>query len=165
MKICPVDNIIWIDRDKLKQNDYNPNVVFSTEMDLLEKSIIEDGWTQPIVINEDFTIVDGFHRYTVSGREAISKEYGNKVPCVILESKTLSDRKISTVRHNRARGQHRLIEMQSIVSSLKESGLSDKDICQRMGLSMEEIKRLSILDGCHLVAGKEYSEGIFETNK
>ena len=61
----PLDKITWIDRDKLKPNNYNPNKVAPPELKLLKISILEDGWTQPIVVNPDYTIVDGFHRWTL----------------------------------------------------------------------------------------------------
>ena len=64
--IQPLNNIQWVDRETLKPNNYNPNKVAPPELKLLKVSILEDGWTQPIVINSDNTIVDGFHRWTVS---------------------------------------------------------------------------------------------------
>ena len=68
----PLDNITWLHRDKLKANSYNPNRVAKPELKLLKLSIIEDGWTQPIVANKDYTIVDGYHRWTVSGEKEIT---------------------------------------------------------------------------------------------
>jgi ParB-like chromosome segregation protein Spo0J len=62
----PVNQVQWIDRNELNANDYNPNYVAPPELELLKTSIKEDGWTQPIVILQDKTIVDGFHRWTVS---------------------------------------------------------------------------------------------------
>ena len=104
MKKQPLDKIIWIDREKLKANNYNPNKVAPPELKLLKISILEDGWTQPIVINDDFTIVDGFHRWTLSGHKEINSLTGGLVPVVILEGKSSNDKKLATIRHNRARG-------------------------------------------------------------
>jgi ParB-like chromosome segregation protein Spo0J len=68
----PISNVQWIDRELLQANDYNPNHVASPELRLLAQSILESGWTQPIVArsvdNGRYEIVDGFHRWTVSGR-------------------------------------------------------------------------------------------------
>ena len=86
----PLDKITWIDRDQLKPNNYNPNKVAPPELKLLKTSIIEDGWTQPIVINPDFTIVDGFHRWTISGHKEIHKLTKGKVPTVMISPKDLS---------------------------------------------------------------------------
>ena len=66
----PISNVIWKSRAELHPNNYNPNKVAPPEMELLIISILEDGWTQPIVILPDGQIVDGFHRYTVSADKA-----------------------------------------------------------------------------------------------
>ena len=61
----PVDCVVWVPGDKVQANDYNPNVVAPPEMRLLEVSISEDGYTQPIVSfseNGHYEVVDGFHR-------------------------------------------------------------------------------------------------------
>ena len=62
----PVAHVQWVKRDTLHANDYNPNVVARTERALLKLSIMEDGWTQPIVARTDGEIVDGFHRWSIS---------------------------------------------------------------------------------------------------
>ena len=83
----PLDKITWVNRDTLKPNHYNPNKVAPPELKLLKISILEDGWTQPIVINPDNTIVDGFHRWTVSGHKEIYDLTDGKVPTVMVEPK------------------------------------------------------------------------------
>ena len=101
----PVSTVRWIHRDELQPNDYNPNKVMPPELELLVLSIIEDGWTQPIVCLSDLTIVDGFHRYTVSADPRIIAQTNGYVPVVIITADPIH-RKMSTIRHNRARGQH-----------------------------------------------------------
>src|SRR5882724_5432350 len=96
----PVSRVQWVLRDKLIPNSYNPNKVAPPELELLIVSIMEDGFTQPIVINPDFTIVDGFHRYTVSGDLRLLKLYGGMVPVVIVQLDPVH-RMMSTIRHNR----------------------------------------------------------------
>ena len=64
----PVYDVKAVSIEKVKANDYNPNSVAPPEMELLEKSIWEDGYTQPIVTYYDqesdtYIVVDGFHRY------------------------------------------------------------------------------------------------------
>ena len=68
----PVDCVQWIPSDEVKANDYNPNQVAPPEMKLLEQSIGEDGYTQPIVAWRNggfYEVVDGFHRNRV-GKES-----------------------------------------------------------------------------------------------
>jgi ParB-like chromosome segregation protein Spo0J len=138
----PINKVKWIDRSKLKPNNYNPNMVAPPELKLLKISIMEDGWTQPIVINPDYTIVDGFHRWTISGDKDILKLTEGKVPVVIMEPKDENHQMMSTIRHNRARGTHAVLRMSDIVSDLQEQGLSQKEIEQRLQMEDEEVIRL-----------------------
>ena len=139
----PVNQVQWIDRNELNANDYNPNHVAPPELELLKTSIKEDGWTQPIVILEDKTIVDGFHRWTVSGTPELMEMTGGKVPCVIVNFDK-DHRMMSTIRHNRARGTHAVLKMADIVREMKQDNLSDKEIMDR--LSMEVLKMLRDLE-------------------
>ena len=138
----PLDKIEWVDREKLTPNNYNPNKVAPSELKLLKVSIIEDGWTQPIVINPDYTIVDGFHRWTVSGHKEIFALTGGKVPVVMVHPKDKSQQQMATIRHNRARGTHGVLEMSSIIIDMKEQGVSGKDMMKRLGMEKEEVVRL-----------------------
>ena len=140
----PVSSVQWIDRELLHANGYNPNHVAPEEMKLLETSIWEDGWTQPIVIRADYEIVDGFHRWTASGRPRLQKMTRGLVPVVFLsDERSAADQQMSTVRHNRARGRHGVVPMAHIVRSLKEEhGLTIEEICDRLGMEDEEVERL-----------------------
>lgn len=138
----PLNNIIWIDRNKLVPNDYNPNKVAPPELKLLKISIIEDGWTQPIVINSDYSIVDGFHRWTVSGHKEIFDLTDGMVPVVMLKETSTSDKKMATIRHNRARGTHGVLEMSDIVVSLVNDGLTGDEIMKRLMMEKDEVVRL-----------------------
>ena len=59
----------WVDRDSVKPNKYNPNKMTWHDRMLLRQSLLEDGWTQPIVTLPDGTIVDGEQRWTTAGVE------------------------------------------------------------------------------------------------
>jgi hypothetical protein len=55
----------YVPINSLKPNGYNPNKQSDYDFELLCRSIIEDGYTQPIIIQEQTdTIVDGEHRWT-----------------------------------------------------------------------------------------------------
>lgn len=139
----PVSNVQWIHRDELKPNHYNPNAVAPPELKLLEISIIEDGWTQPIVINPDNTIVDGFHRWTVSGKRRVFEMTAGFVPVVILNPKNDTHQQMSTIRHNRARGTHAVLKMADIVQNMINAGNSMQEICLRLQMEEEEVVRLA----------------------
>ena len=136
----PLNNIVWRKREELKPNNYNPNRVASTEMKLLKISIQEDGWTQPIVINPDMTIVDGFHRWTVS--EDLKDLTDGYVPTVMITPKDISQQQMATIRHNRARGTHGVLEMSNILVEMVEQGLEGEEIMKRLQMEKEEVVRL-----------------------
>jgi ParB-like chromosome segregation protein Spo0J len=138
----PLDNIQWINREELSPNGYNPNRVAPPELKLLKISILEDGWTQPIVINPDKTIVDGFHRWTVSGHKEIFDLTGGLVPVVVISPKDASQQQMATIRHNRARGTHGVLEMSKIVEEMVNAGVDGKEIMNRLGMEKEEVVRL-----------------------
>ena len=100
----PIDQIRWIPVERLQTNDYNPNHVFKQEMELLHTSITRNGWLQPIIINHDKTIIDGYHRVTLmkTSKELYQKTKG-KVPCITLHL-TKPQRILLTIRINRAKG-------------------------------------------------------------
>lgn len=138
----PLNNIVWLHRDMLKPNHYNPNKVAPPELKLLKISINEDGWTQPIVINPDHTIVDGFHRWTVSGHKEIYALTDGLVPTVMITPKDANQQQMATIRHNRARGTHGVLEMSNIVTDMVKNGLSGEEIMKRLMMEKEEVTRL-----------------------
>lgn len=140
---APLASLQWVDRDKLKPNDYNPNKVSEDNLALLIQSILTNGWTLPIVVRPDYTIIDGFHRWTVAGREPLKTKLGGKVPVVIVAHEDESEDMYGTITHNRARGTHMLEPMKAIVKKLMGEGKSVKEIGKQLGMRPEEVFRLS----------------------
>ena len=140
---APLGTLQWVDRDRLKPNDYNPNKVSKENLKLLTHSILPNGWTLPIVVRPDFTIIDGFHRWTVAGEEPLRSALGGKVPVVIVDHKDKSEDIYGTVTHNRARGTHLLEPMKAIVKRLIDDGKTVDEIGKQLGMRPEEIFRLS----------------------
>ena len=143
----PVLNVKMVDIDKVIANDYNPNKVAPPEMRLLKHSIEEDGYTQPIVTYYDkdqdiYIVVDGFHRYRCA------KEYFHlkQIPIVTID-KDLENRMASTIRHNRARGTHQIIDMSHIVITLTQNGWTEEEISKHLGMELDEIIRLKQITG------------------
>lgn len=153
----PVSAVQWVDRKNLHPNDYNPNKVAPPELELLIISILEDGWTQPIVVLPDMTIVDGFHRYTVSGDKRLMARYAGFVPIVMIKADPVH-RKMSTIRHNRARGVHGVLPMAEIVAGMLKDGVKPEEIQQRLQMEDEEVIRLADRSGMR-VRGAKNAEG------
>lgn len=161
----PVDCVQWIPIAEVVSNDYNPNAVAPPEMKLLEHSILEDGYTQPIVAwknDKVYEVVDGFHRNRV-GRESkqvLSRIHGH-LPLAIInpERQDRSDRIAATIRHNRARGKHKVEAMSDIVVELKRRNWSDDKIGRELGMDPDEVLRLCQITGlAEVFADQEFSK-------
>ena len=140
----PLGSLQWVNRDLLKANDYNPNKVSEENLKLLVQSILTNGWTLPIVCRPDYTIIDGFHRWTVSGREPLKTMLNGKVPVVIVDHHGDESADVyGTITHNRARGTHLLEPMKAIVKKLMNEGKSVQEIGKQLGMKPEEVFRLS----------------------
>ena len=147
----PVDLVRWVPRAKLRANDYNPNSVPPRELALLKSSIMADGYTQPIVTIYDaaqdvYVIVDGFHRYMIGADPDVAETTQGLLPIVVIEA-DINERMACTVRHNRARGTHVIINMSDLVYRLLRNGWDDLRICQEIGLSADELVRLKHVTG------------------
>lgn len=161
----PVTCVQWVKSDEVYANDYNPNAVAPKEMELLHTSIQEDGYTQPIVVwktEKGYEVVDGFHRNRV-GKEYqdIRKRIKEHLPVVIINEdvEDRGQRMASTIRHNRARGQHKVDAMSDIVLELKKRNWSNEKIAKKLGMDADEILRLSQIGGlAEMFADKEFSE-------
>jgi ParB-like chromosome segregation protein Spo0J len=153
----PINKVEWVERGKLRANDYNPNHVAKPELKLLKLSILEDGWTQPIVIRDDNEIVDGFHRWTISADPEVHAMTNGHVPVVRLAKLGLEHQMMSTIRHNRARGQHKIRSMADIVKALRDyHKVGEDEIARRLGMDSEEVQRLGDSRG---VAARQAKQG------
>lgn len=162
--VSPVYNVKAVPLKKIRANDYNPNKVAPPEMKLLELSIWEDGFTQPIVCyynkkKDEYIVVDGFHRYTVLMTSSRIRDREQGMAPVVVIDKELGERMASTIRHNRARGSHNVDLMSNIVKELLELGKSDAWICRNIGMSADEVLRLKQITGlASLFKDEEFSK-------
>jgi ParB-like chromosome segregation protein Spo0J len=160
----PVDFVRWVKNDQVHANDYNPNSVAPPEMKLLEHSITKDGYTQPIVTwpNDGIEVVDGFHRHRVGKEsEAVRTRVHGYLPVVQIRptQEDKNDRMAATIRHNRARGAHKVESMSDIVVELKRRFWSDERIATELGMDADEVLRLQQITGLAAVfADENFSE-------
>ena len=157
----PLATVEWVEPSTLRANDYNPNHVAPPEMKLLKISLVENGWTQPIVAHPSGEIVDGFHRWTLASTDPeVQALTDGLCPVVRLVDVGPDVARMATIRHNRARGNHYVVKMSDIVHDLVDLGLSEKEIAVRLGMDKEEVRRL-IQRGNSLErnAGDEFNKG------
>lgn len=165
LKNEPTDCVIWVKNETVHANDYNPNNVAPPEMELLRISINEDGYTQPLVTMPDengHEVIDGFHRHRVGKEfECVRKRVLGYLPIVEIrhERENRDDRIASTIRHNRARGKHKISAMSDIVVELSRKCWSDEKIAKELGMDADEVLRLKQISGlADLFADEEFSE-------
>lgn len=148
----PVANVRWVNRGDLSSNDWNPNVQAPPEHRLLRTSLLENGWTQPIVVREEqdgsLEIVDGYHRWLVAADPEVAGMTGGLVPIVVLPPTDSLTARLATIRHNRARGTHHVTGMSAIILDLLEgaqgeAGLSREEVMARLEMDEEEVARLA----------------------
>lgn len=162
----PVDFVEWVPNDNVHGNEYNPNVVAPPEMELLRLSIMADGYTQPIVSVQDDdsdgrVVIDGFHRSRV-GKEMpdVAARVHGYLPLVRIRQDrgARNDRIAATIRHNRARGKHRVDAMSDIVVELKGRNWPDERIARELGMDADEVLRLCQMSGlADLFSDEEFS--------
>ena len=162
----PVDFVKWVKNDAVVANDYNPNKVAPPEMKLLELSIVNDGYTQPIVSwsnpeKSQIEVIDGFHRNRV-GKESnvVKHRVHGYLPVVDIrtDQSSKNDRMAATIRHNRARGKHQVDAMSEIVIELKNRNWRNARIANELGMDEEEVLRLCQISGMeHLFSDKDFS--------
>lgn len=165
MKHHPIDLVLWEPIESIKKNEYNPNSVAPIELKLLETSIHEDGYTQPVVTWVSETgreIVDGFHRSKIAKEsEKVAETLHGFIPVTTVRNKQIdkSNRMASTIRHNRARGTHSVDAMSEIVLELKARNWKTARICKELGMEEDEVLRLCQINGLsELFGDAEFSQ-------
>ena len=143
----PISKVEWIEANKLNANDYNPNVVFNAELNLLKFSLMRQGWIQPILVSKneagEYTIIDGFHRSMLAKTDKQVSELTNGLVPVVVLDLSEAERKCLTIRINRAKGSHVAIKMSEIIQSLiNEHGMSVAQICKEIGATKDEVDLL-----------------------
>lgn len=145
----PLQNIRWMPAAQLNANDYNPNVVFTPELKLLQYSIIATGWVQPVLVNPDLIIIDGFHRTRLALEPPLLKRYDGYVPCCVINVDR-AGAMLMTIRINRAKGTHVALRMSAVVHELIDThGMAPGEIAEGIGASLAEVDLL-------------YQDGIFK---
>lgn len=159
--LIPCANTLLVKRDLVIANTYNPNHVSDDKIDLLRQSIIDNGFAFPVVVIWDddqqlFVVVDGFHRYLVSGPKWLDMSH---VPVAVL-SHNASQRMIATWQFNKARGAHEVDLDADLIRALIQQGMDEDEITKHLGVDLDTVYRYKQITGiAELFKGSQYSMG------
>lgn len=146
--LVPCNDVALVARHLVRANSYNPNHVPTDRLNLLVRSIRDNGFCFPIVTILDaedgaLVVVDGFHRWLVSGPEWLDMSH---VPVVVL-AHGIAQRMAATVQFNKARGHHQVDLDAEIVRELIAQGLDETEVAARLGLDEESVHRYKQVAG------------------
>jgi ParB-like chromosome segregation protein Spo0J len=150
--MSPIYDVKKIPLKKIKPNDYNINYISPIEYELLKKSIIEDGLTQPIVCryehkNDIYEIIDGYYRYKIIKEDKSLRKREQDSIAVVLINKPLKETLTTHIRHNRTRGEFYLNSMIRFIKKAFEIGIDERWLEEKFLMSKDEIFRLKQLSG------------------
>ena len=147
----PVSKMLWVPINAISPNSYNPNKMALPEKQLLLRSMLDHGITQPLVVcaekEQDYILIDGYHRLSLNKKnKELRNRLNHKVPVVTLNLPN-SERIVATIRHNRARGHHQVEEISEVVKTLASNGWPSERIMKALGMDADEITRLEQFKG------------------
>lgn len=150
--------IIYVSVNDLEPNSWNPNRQSDHDFELLLRSIEEDGFTQPVIALEvpsssgKRIIIDGEHRW----RAAVALKM-DEIP-VVLVNMNEEQARISTIRHNRARGSHDLALEAAIIRDLQALGALEWAKDSLILDDVELNRMLTDISAADALAGREFSD-------
>lgn len=157
--LVPCASTILVRPALIVANAYNPNNVSPDKMDLLQQSILDNGFAFPVVAIWDdslglFVVIDGFHRTVIGGPDWLDFDY---VPVAVLQH-DIAKRMAATIQFNKARGVHQVDLDAEVVRALAEQGLDEQEIAKRLGMELDSVHRYKQITGiAELFKNTQYS--------
>jgi hypothetical protein len=146
--------IEYVPIESITNNSFNANRMDPHSMEMLQRSITDDGFTSPILVQEKTReIVDGEHRW----RAAKALGY-TEIPVVFVDF-TAEQHKISCLRMNRSRGQEDIELTAALFRDLRELGALDQ---AQDALLMDDLELQRLMDDTPIseaLAASEFSMG------
>lgn len=137
----------WVDPDELYPNDWNPNFMPDHRKDILVLSILDNGWTAPIIAQSDGQITDGEHRWRLSKDERIQSEDDltpEGVPAgyvpVFYADQDQKAAMLATYQNNYARGEDDAQKLGQLIDGMEDE--SESRVASRMGVTDSELELL-----------------------
>jgi ParB-like chromosome segregation protein Spo0J len=137
--------IEYVPIDSIEPNSYNPNRQSQRDFELLKRSMREDGFDQPVLVQRATNqIVDGEHRWRAARELSVectaceapldahpetctvakARRGFDPIPVVFVDM-SAEQMRISTLRHNRARGSEDYELSNALLRDLRELGALD----------------------------------------
>jgi len=130
--------------EELRPNEYNPNKMSGAKYEVMKSNIAEEGMLQPLLVNEDMTIIDGYHRWKAC------KELGIEEVWAVIISDGEERAKLKTLAMNKIRGKNNPVLFADLLKSLLEQDEFDEEfISVNTGIDVSDINdiiKLSELD-------------------
>ena len=158
--LVPCANTILVARDLVVANTYNPNKMPDQKKQNLIESINLSGFTFPVAAwwdpdLEKFVVVDGFHRWLVSGYDDLGMTH---IPVASLDHLSPAERMMATWLFNKARGFHEVDLDADLIRALIEQGLGEDEIASHLGIDLDTVHRYKQLTGiAELFKNAQYS--------
>ena len=112
-------NIISIPVKKLKFDDGNPNMMTPVQFTSLENSVKQFGLMKPIVVDQNYVVIDGEHRL----KAMINSKYST-IPAVIINVENDNERRLLRQMLNKIKGQHDMyIDIQDLLALTDQYGM------------------------------------------
>jgi hypothetical protein len=145
--------IVYVGVDEIRPNPWNPNRQTEFDFELLLRSMEDDGFTQPVLATHldaehladpafsgysigDIVIVDGEHRW-----RAARKLGFKEVPLVFNDEMGTAQMRVSTLRHNRAKGTEDIELSTEMLRDLEILGYKESSL-EDLGMTQAEWDRL-----------------------
>ena len=161
--LVPCGSTVLVRPTLIVANTWNPNHVPEEKLELLRQSILDNGFTFPIVAIWDeamgkFVVIDGFHRTLIGGGDWLDFDY---LPVVILDH-DISRRMTATMQFNKARGHHQVDLDAEVIRALIEQGMGEEEIATKLGMDLDTIHRYKQLTGVAALFAKADYSGAWE---
>jgi len=175
----------YVSAAAVRPNSYNPNRQSDHDFYLLILSMLEDGFTQPIIVQKQTKeIVDGEHRWTgaivmdaikqqklevrgADGEQVVAALRHRRAELirpemqlpVVMVDMTPEQMRIATLRHNRARGSEDMELTAQVLRDLRELGALEwaQDSLQLDDVELQRL--LEDVQAPEALAGETFSEG------
>lgn len=125
-----------IDIKKIKVRKENPNVMSKKQLEALKKSIVKYGELQPVIIDQNNTLIDGHQR-----KQAYEELGKLQIPFIRVDLKKDSDKRLLSQIMNKIKGSHDPeLDMNEYKKILADFGM--ETLTDSLAISEQEVLNL-----------------------